>query len=61
MVLNGAGQLSLRETAVTGSVLLAGAGAIATVVGFSKRIEPLIELGVALVVMAMLAKPKAKP
>ncbi len=58
MVLNGADQISAHETAVTKSALLAGTGVIAMVVGFSKRIEPLIELGVALVVMAMLTKPK---
>lgn len=46
---------------MTATVLTAGAGVVATVVGFSKSIEPLIELGLALIVMAVLARPKSKP
>ncbi len=46
--------------AVTASALLAGAGVVATVIGLSKAIEPLIELGVALVVMALLSNSKPK-
>jgi hypothetical protein len=41
--------------------VIVGAGVVAVVVGVSKTIEPLIELGVALVVMAMLARPKPEP
>jgi hypothetical protein len=44
---------------MTGTTLLVAAGVVATVVGIAKTIEPLIELGVALVVMAWLARPSA--
>jgi hypothetical protein len=50
----------LRCIAVTRSALLAGAGVVVTVIGFAKPIEPLIEVGVALVVLALIANPKAK-
>ena len=42
------------------SVLLAAAGIAAVVIGLTKPIEPLIEVGVALVVMAMITNPKPK-
>jgi hypothetical protein len=42
------------------TALVVGAGVVATVVGFSKTIEPLIELGLALVVMALIANPKPR-
>jgi hypothetical protein len=34
------------------------AGIVATFIGFAKPIEPLIEVGVALVVMGMISKPE---
>jgi hypothetical protein len=46
---------------VTATVLIVGAGVVAMVIGFSKSIEPLIELGLALAVIAFLAKPTSKP
>jgi hypothetical protein len=45
---------------VNRSALLVGIGVGATLVGFAKTIEPLIELGVALVVMALIAQPRSK-
>jgi hypothetical protein len=47
-----------RDDVVTRSVWLAGAGIVAVVIGFAKTIEPLIELGAALVVVGWLGKPK---
>jgi hypothetical protein len=37
-----------------------GAAIVAFIIGVSKSIEPMIELGVALVVMALIANPKPK-
>lgn len=39
---------------------IVGAGVATAVVGLLKSIEPLIELGVALVVMALIAAPKPR-
>ncbi len=43
------------------TALLFGVGVVATVVGFAKPIEPLIEVGVALIVVAWLSKAKPSP
>ncbi len=43
---------------LTRSFWLGGAGLAASVIGFAKTIEPLIELGIALIVVAMLARAK---
>lgn len=40
------------------SVLIGAAGALAIAEGFAKTIPPLIELGVALVIIALITKPK---
>jgi hypothetical protein len=46
---------------VSRAPLLAGAGVVTLVIGLVKTIEPMMELGVALVVMAMITNPKPKP
>jgi hypothetical protein len=46
---------------VNRSPWLFGAAVVVTVIGFAKAIEPLIECGVALGVIALIANPKAKP
>ncbi len=45
---------------VTRPVWLAGAGVITTVLGFAKTIEPLIEIGLALLVMALITERKPR-
>jgi hypothetical protein len=44
---------------VNRAVLIGAAGAFAIAEGFAKTIPPLIEVGVALVVIALITKPKA--
>jgi hypothetical protein len=51
----------LRDEAMTRSTVFACAGVVTTIIGFSKLIEPLIGLGFALVVIAMISNPTSKP
>jgi uncharacterized membrane protein len=39
---------------------LIGAGVVVTVFGFARTIEPVIEVGVALVIMGLITNPKPK-
>ena len=57
---NGTSLPLLRSAAVNGTAWLVGAGVVVTVIGFAKTIEPLIELGVALGVIGLLARPDPK-
>jgi hypothetical protein len=52
---------SLSGAAVSRSVSLGGAAVVATIIGFVQTIGPLIELGVALCVIALIANPKPRP
>jgi predicted phage tail protein len=61
MTRNGNVQSLLRGVAVTRSAWLIGAGAVVIVIGFAKPIEPLIELGLAIIVVGLLTRPQAKP
>ncbi|WP_158258602.1 hypothetical protein [Rhodopila globiformis] len=45
---------------MTRSAWLGMAGIVVTVIGFAKTIEPVIEVGVALVIMALITEPKPK-
>ncbi len=40
------------------ALLIGGAGIVAIMEGFAKTIPPLIEVGVALVIIALITKPK---
>jgi len=61
MTRDGTVQPLLRGIAVTRSDWLIGAGVVVIVIGFAKPIEPLIELGLAIVVVGLLARSQAKP
>jgi hypothetical protein len=50
----------LRDAAMTRAAWLGLAGVVVTVIGFAKTIEPVIEVGVALVIMALITNPKTK-
>jgi uncharacterized membrane protein len=41
--------------------MIACAGVAITIIGFAKTIEPVIEVGVALIVVAMITESKPKP
>jgi hypothetical protein len=45
---------------VTRKLCFGAAGVVATVIGFAKPIEPMIELGIALIVMAFITNSRAK-
>jgi uncharacterized membrane protein len=45
---------------MTRAAWLGLAGVVVTVIGFAKTIEPVIEVGVALVIMALITNPKTK-
>jgi hypothetical protein len=45
---------------VTRSAWLAGAGVMTTVLGFAKTIEPMIEIGLALLVMSLITERKPR-
>ncbi len=48
------------QPAVTRSAWLAGAGVMTTVLGFAKTIEPMIEIGLALLVMSLITERKPR-
>ena len=43
---------------MTRATWLGMAGVVVTVIGFAKTIEPVIEVGVVLVIMALITRPK---
>jgi uncharacterized membrane protein len=43
---------------VSRATLLIAAGVVTTVIGFAKTIEPIIEVGVALVIAGLITNPK---
>jgi hypothetical protein len=47
-----------RFAAMSRAAWLGAAGVVTTIYGFAKTIEPVIEVGVALVIMALITKPK---
>jgi hypothetical protein len=51
----------LPEAAVSRAALFIAAGVVTTVIGFAKTIEPVIEVGVALVIIGLITNPKPKP
>jgi uncharacterized membrane protein len=50
----------LREDGVSRGGWLIAAGVVTTVLGFAKTIEPVIEVGVALVIAGLITNPKPK-
>ncbi len=57
-IANGMAALLWRDCTVNRALLIGAAGAMAIAEGFAKTIPPLIELGVALVIIALITKPK---